>query len=268
MNPATGSPVSVDPSSGWAGAAATRSTSTRVRGIEPVVAGEPAAVVDDGGGGVDAEPVQGAEHARDTGLEAALVGDREPDLAGQHLSALVVADREHPLDDLRQRRAATPTPARLRRRQHGRLAGRPVTCTPNLRELGRELVRRGRRRVGDPAVARGCATLVEPEGGDRRDDAVGHVVVRPVRVHRRAGEEGVVVGQGDPLASLLAQGGGGLAGQVHDVGAVRARRRRRPGSGSATGHRRRPGRSRGRCPARLGSGTRGRGRAPPAPPWP
>src|SRR3954454_8287210 len=69
-------------------------------GADPVVAGQAAAVVQAGAGGVDADVVEYAEDRPNGTREGRGLPLGEGDLAGQHLGALVIADLEDVLHDL------------------------------------------------------------------------------------------------------------------------------------------------------------------------
>ena len=89
----------------------------------------PRAVVDDVRAGVDAERLQGAEHAGGAAGEGAVAADGEPDVVGEHLGRLVVADVEEPLDELADR-GALDARELGRRRVRRRPVGSPTTFMP------------------------------------------------------------------------------------------------------------------------------------------
>ena len=163
-------------------------------GGQHVVPGQPAAVVPVGAAHGDVQLGQGLSDPRDASLERPLPDGGQPDLVGEHLGRLVVAHRQHPLDDLRHGRTLD---LGERRGGAGRatpygLAGQPDAGRAQL--LG-EVRRRGQRRVRHPAAAGGGSSLVGPQRGDGGDHAVGDVARLPVRVDLRAGEQGVVVAE-------------------------------------------------------------------------
>ena len=163
------------------------------------------------------------EHGRGPALEGPEPVDRQPDVAGQHLGRLVVADLEEVLDQVGDRGAADR--GELGGVGGGRGRGRVALHThPGVAQGGGEGVGRHRARVVGVAVARRRGAPVDPQRGDRADDVVGHVVGAPPRVVARPGEQGVVVLH--PHAGARPQPGGRLARQGHHVGALGVGRRR------------------------------------------
>ena len=97
--------------------------------------------------------------------ERRLADGRQPDLVGQHLRGLVVADVQHPLDDLRRGARSRPPPAAWPRHGPGDApAGRSRGCRP----------RRAPRRSTSPPSARGRARgRTRTRAGPRRPTARG-----------------------------------------------------------------------------------------------
>ena len=171
---ATGRPVTTGRSSGWSADEASWRTDDQGLGLESVVPGEPAAVVDPGAAQVDAETGQGLPHGRRAAGEGAVTVHGQAGLVAEHLGALVVADLQHLLDDVGERPAGHPRHLRAHRGA-GRSRTGPVTRTPPLAEERRELAGGARGGVGLAAAAAGRHALVGPQRGDRGDLVVGDV---------------------------------------------------------------------------------------------
>ena len=133
---------------------------------------------------------------------------------GHDLRALVVADVEDPLGDLRERGAADLPEllgARVRRRTPGLADDAHPRCAQGVGEGGR---RRAGRVVGASLAGR-LEAAVDHQRSDRADDVVGHVVAPPGGVVGRPGEQGVV--EADPDPSAATERVGDLDGERRDV---------------------------------------------------
>ena len=133
MNPATGRSATTLRSPGCSGAEAVAITASSVAGRDQVLPGQPAAVVHPVPGQVDAEPGEHRPDGTGTARERAGLALGQRHLPGQHLGALVVADLEHVLDDLRERGAAHRGDVLRVRRRPAPADGFPTTAIPRRR---------------------------------------------------------------------------------------------------------------------------------------
>ena len=225
--PATGSPVSTSPQLRVVGGRRPPGARRRGSRAEPVLARQPAAVVDHGAGERYAEPAETVRTAAAPPANEPSPPAFSADLVRDHLGRVVVADRAPTvLDDLAQRRAGHRGDLRPRRRS-APAAGAPTTVIPCFASAARNTGAAsapGRPRSRSRSAGWPSSTQSAEIGAPRPRE----VRRRPVRV--RPGPENRLSSYAEPHPPWCRSPAAprrSLRASVCDVGAARVGRSRR-----------------------------------------